>query len=228
MTKRLSRISIQLFLTWLHRRRVKGAWRKLDLWDEDGPFGGGPDPWTAVVDWIARHTGFQPEVVEAYMSGIARQPQIKLDPYVSRELFAWWENGNDDKLIRAFWVSYPEVAEAIQYLPKPKKLKKDHKLAKRPGRKRGKQPPRTTLTPQEKKVKRGLEAGLRNIEIANRLGVTPGRVSQIAKQIETVEAAAASRSLPMRQMATVRNDYSPEAPSPKRAARQRKRKSDEA
>lgn len=218
MAKRLSRISLGLFVTWLHRRRVMGGWRKLNEWDQGWPFGERIDPWMAIVYWISKHTGFEGYVVEKYMLDVSRSTPNTIDPYTSRELFKWWEDGAEEKLIRAFWESYPDLAESMPGLPKSKKAKTR--------RRRGKRSPRTTLTPQQELVKRALECGFRQVDIAKKINRTEGRVSQIVKKIEAAEKAGASRGLPLSETLPLHNDYSKDAPAPKRTPRQRKKRTD--
>lgn len=237
MTRRLSKIRIDLFVVWLYRRRVLEAWHKRDPLDVNGPFGDNQDPWSAVLSWIARHTGFDHDVVDQYMTAITRQPRKKVDPYVSRELFKWWEDGNGDNLIRAFWATYPEVAETIQYLPRPQELvggkeasyktvatkpKKEAGKKQVKRKKRAKQPPRTELSERESAVKTALGVGLSKTAIARQLGITPGRVSQLIKQIERIEANATSRSTSMGAALPLVGDFSSDAPPNKRTHRQRK------
>jgi hypothetical protein len=237
MAKRLSHISLSLFVTWLYRRRVMGGWQKLDELHKDWPFGERIDPWLAIAHWISRNTGFQAHVVEEYMRNVSRSAPNTIDPYVSRELFKWWEDGAGKKLIVVFWDAYPEVAESMQYLPKPvlpdsnseenskaTAITPKKTVGKKPvkRKKRAKQPPRTEFTEREKQVKKGLAATISKKALAKHLGVDPSRISQLIKQIEEVEANAASRSKAMGAMVSVRDDYSADAPPNKRTHRQRK------
>lgn len=215
MAKQPPDLPFELFIRWLYRRRVKGQWLKDEPWGDQWPWGDKVDPWTAIASWIARHTGFLDSVVEEYMSAVGRQQATDIDRYVSRELFKWWGEGNGNVLIRRFWEAYPDVAKSMRRLPRPAKQIR--------ARKRGKQRKRSTYTKRENEVKLRLDVGQRPVDIADALGITEGRISQIVASIERVEKAKSSKSVPMGETLHLRDDYSADDTTPKRTPRQRKR-----
>lgn len=93
---------------------------------------------------------------------------------------------------------------------------------KRNGSNTAKRARSTKLTSRERQVKMRLDMPQSQVEIAEALGITEGRVSQIVDQIERKEKAKRSRSVGLGKALPLRGDYSADDTTSKRIKRQRK------